>query len=549
MRQTMRERWRRRAAQVVTVGASLGALSACDSLLEVDLPHLLTDAAIGGAGTAEAQVYSAIALFECGYSTFGNTALGHEDAMESIAGVFGGGHIYDATPNDGLCGDASTDQSWFDQIIGARAMLATQPARLVPTATGTVTSDFPVGRGVYDRIQDEFSLGQSGERLSAIAATYVAMSLGHMGEFLCEAAIDGSELLTPPEVLDLAETWANSALGHVTNFGDFVMPFGIAPSARDMVTAVRARIRWANGDLAGADADAAAVLAADADFAAFVTREGGDTRRNHIYHNATEIGFSGMLGVNTWWNPASRRPNPTTGTAWPDPIPFTGYIFLAVMPDGRTLEAGNIPVRWAEEQRDVNEDPVSLGNTAVPDTRVSHIYKEINGPGKHELPDRYTGLPDDIPYMTWEELVLIQADYQLSLGAAANLQNAIDLVNTLRTDKSLPVISGVYLTTLTDGANDAAEVRAMLLEERRREFFAEGARYWSTKIQNTDLLWFPRGEGRSPFRSYNLDGGVRQTFHSDEYDVNPHWVAAGGLDLRGTGCDDELAGSQQPYIN
>jgi hypothetical protein len=219
------------------------------------------------------------------------------------------------------------------------------------------------------------------------------------------------------------------------------------------------------------------------------------------------------------------------------------------MPDGRTLEAGNIPVRWAEEQRDVNEDPVSLGNTAVPDTRVSHIYKEINGPGKHELPDRYTGLPDDIPYMTWEELVLIQADYQLSLGAAANLQNAIDLVNTLRTDKSLPVISGVYLTTLTDGANDAAEVRAMLLEERRREFFAEGARYWSTKIQNTDLLWFPRGEGRSPFRSYNLDGGVRQTFHSDEYDVNPHWVAAGGLDLRGTGCDDELAGSQQPYIN
>jgi hypothetical protein len=215
------------------------------------------------------------------------------------------------------------------------------------------------------------------------------------------------------------------------------------------------------------------------------------------------------------------------------------------MPDGRTLEAGNLPVRWAEEQRDAAEQPIPLANGAVPDSRVSHIYKTIQGPGKHENPDRYNSEEDDIPYMTWEELKLIQADNELQIGGAANLQNAIDLVNELRVDKGLPQISGNYLTTLTNGTDDAAEVRYMLLEERKREFFAEGARYYSTKIQNTDLLWFPRFQGATPFQGYNLQGGVRQLMPAAEYEENEHFVALGGLDSRATGCAS-LFGSQAP---
>jgi hypothetical protein len=76
----------------------VGALGACDSLLEADLPYLLTDAAIQGAGTAETQVNSAQALFECGISTFGWIAMGHEDVFESIAGVAGGAHVFLSTP-------------------------------------------------------------------------------------------------------------------------------------------------------------------------------------------------------------------------------------------------------------------------------------------------------------------------------------------------------------------------------------------------------------------------------------------------------------------
>lgn len=539
-------------------GAFAVMLGACDSLLEVELPHLLTNDAIAGAGSAETQINSAIALFECGYSEFTTMSLGPEDAMQSIAGVGGGTHGYDHTPNTGECDSSSSSTNWFDNIMGARALLVTQPSRLVPTAVGTVSGDFPAGKGLYDRIQDEWGVAAvgsgQGERLSAIAALYIAMSLAHFGEFVCEAAIGGSDLTTPTEMLDLAESWVGTALGHIGSYGDFAMPFGVSASAQNMAVAIRARIRWANGDLSGAASDAATVLAADPAFVAWVTRESGEKRRNKSYHMLTDISFSGMLGVNTWWNPAVRSPNPVTGQPWPDPIPFTGYIFLGIMPDGRTLEAGNLPVRWAEELRDAAEQPIPLANGAVADTRVPHIYKSIQGPGKWEVPAVYTAEEDDIPYMTWEELKLIQADNELLVGGPANLQNAIALVNEIRAAKSLPPISGAYLASLSDGTDDFNDVRSMLLEERRREFFAEGGRYWSTKVRNTDILWFPRLEGATPFQGYNLQGAVRQLFADDEYEQNDYFLERGGLDARGSGCSSlgtilGTPGSQVPAFN
>jgi hypothetical protein len=535
--------------RALIVATSVVSLSACDSLLEVELPHLLTQSAIKDISSAEIQVNSAIALFECGYSNHGVTALGHEGYMQSIAGVFGGGHGYTVSAAAGACDTSSTNVSWFDQMMGSRAMLVTQPSRLVSTARGTVTGEFPVGKGVYDRIQDEWGVAnvRNGERLSALASLYVAMNLTHMGEFLCEVAIDGSDLITPPEMLALAETWIGTAQTHITANGDFAMPFSIAPSAANLALAVRARARWADRDFAGAAADAAAVLAAAPTFTAFITREAGLTRRNKIFHNPTDVGFSGILGVHDWWNPTTRRPNPVTGLPWPNPIPFTGSIFLGIMPDGRTLEAGNIPVRYAQELRNASEQPILLGNGAITDTRVRHIYKSIQGPGKHEVPSVYTNDAADIPYMTWEELTLIRADRELELAGPANLLAAIGFVNAIRTAKSLPTVTGAYLATLTDGVNDADEVRSLLFEERRRELFAEGGRFWSTKIQNTDIAWFPRAEGQTPFQRYNWQGGVRQIMPTEEYEQNTYFIARGGRASRGVGCAG-LFGSQAPYL-
>jgi hypothetical protein len=217
------------------------------------------------------------------------------------------------------------------------------------------------------------------------------------------------------------------------------------------------------------------------------------------------------------------------------------------MPDGRSLEAGNVPVRWAEESRNAAGSTVSLGNGAVADSRLPTLYKGIQGPGLHELPDVYNGDDDDIPYMTWEELTLIRADRALELGTPADLSAAIGFVNTLRTAAGLPTVVAPYLTTLTDGTNDAAEVRALVFEERRRELFAEAGRFWSTKIQNTDIAWFPRAEGQTPFQRYNWQGGVRQLLPTAEYEQNPNFIALGGRDSRGLGCNG-LFGSQAPYL-
>lgn len=521
------KRWGRTAA----LGLLLGALSACDGLLEVDLPHLLTDAALAGPETATTQVNSAIALFECGSSAFGMVSLGHEDVIESVAGIGSGNARYRSTPDTGgSCDGSSSNGNWFDQLMGARAAISRDIN--VPGALGN-------DRGVYDRIQGEWKLGTAGEKLSAISAIYMGAIMAHFGEFYCEIAFDGSELLGPDAVLAVGEDWiTNRAIGHIAaQGGDFAMPFGIATSATDMAIGIRARLRWARRQYATAAADANGITTTS-----WVTRELGEQRRNKIFHYHTEVSFGGMYGPNNWWDGTQFRVNPATGQTWPSPIPFSGYIFLGVMPDGRAIDAGGNAITWAEELRDAAEVPISQANGAVPDDRVKHIFKSIQGPVKREAPDKYKAQDDDIPLVSAEELRLIEADGAL---AAGNLAGVISLVNGLRTAAGVINISGAYETTLL---GSAAETRVMLIEEWRRNMFSAGGRYWSVKIQNTDLLWFPRNEGNTPFQGYTIGGGVRLLFAGDEYTNNDNWNAAGGEDLEATGCTS-LFGSQAPDIS
>lgn len=529
--------WVGRAARAGALGLSLTTV-ACDDLLEVELTHLLTDEALSGQATAQLQVTSAIALFECGSSTFSWIALGHEDVLTSIAGVTNTSHVYRDTPVAGTCDTTSGAQAWFDQFQGARMLLSTDPALLTP-AGKTPTAQGYLGRGpdehagVYDKLNNGSYNLDAGEndRLSAIAAIYMGAVMSHYGQFYCEGAIDGSEPYTPDDFLDLADQWLGRAQTHVTAFGDFGLPNGAASSAQNALIALRAVNNWANGDLAAADADAAAVLTDDDEFTFWVTREGGEQRRNKIRHAATESRYSGMLGPINFWSVGDRT-NPVTGLPWPDPIPFTGYIFLGIGPEGETLAAGNTPVTYAAR---VGGAVVPHADGSVQDTRVTHAYGTVQGPGSWENPTYYANDAEDEPYVSWRELTLIRAEYAHSTN---DLQGAIDFVNGLRVFHGLQEIEGAYETALL---GDADAVRAMLLEERRRELYSQSARYWSTKIQNVDMLWFPRRSGQSP-TGYVLQGGVRMPFPADEYELNPNFAALGDLtDVRGTFCDPNEA--------
>ena len=492
----------------IAFALGLGALSACSDLLDVELPSALTDDVLTDPTGASVQVSSVIANIECGYSAFGWVrTLGAEDVLESVAGRGGGHAVHGSTPDTGAECDADGDSSngnYYDQFQIARSL----------------------AWGTYERLENwtDQQVPGSREQLLATTALYAGVALEHLGTFYCEMTFDNSPLMSPSEVMGLAEQWINTSLGHIGNVNDYAIDHGASTSARLMATALRARIRWHNGDLAGAAADAAQIPMG---FTAWIVRDVGPQRRNKIYESGTQTGWGGMLGINDWWNPTDRT-NPVTGQPWPSPIPFSGYLFLGVMPDGRAVTDDGYAITYAEEFRNVGADPTLLNNGAVPDVRVQHFRKSIQGPEPREVPMRYSAEDEDIPLVDWEEIWLIRAEI-------AGGQMAIDLVNEIRTHYDLPVV------TYVDPGN-AEQVRYMIIEERRRSLFAEGGRYWATKILNTDILWFPRTKGVTPAQGYDLDGGVRLVMPEDEYQLNPNI----SLNDRATGCDPAQAPTEDP---
>lgn len=520
MRQKMTNSLGRRAGQALVLGMAVGALTACDGLLEADIPHLLTDEALAGAGTAGTQVASIQGLYECGASTFGWVALGHEDVYESVAGVAGSAHIYRESPVGGTCDVAGATQAWFDQIMGARALNSNS-----------------LGTGVYDKIASgEFSLGSEGGRLQAIGAIYHAASMLHFGQFFCEGAIDGSAPMSDADFLADALTWIDRVPGHIgTAGGDFGMPNGASTSAATMASAIRAQILFAQGNVSGAAAEATGVPDG---YAAYITRESGEQRRNK-YNSAA--GFSGILGVNNFWNPASRV-NPATGVDYPNPIPHTGYIFLGFGPDGETIDAGTgLPITWAAETRDASENPVPNAgfSAADADTRVAHAFEAIQGPEKREVVRLYNADDEDIPMATWIEMRLLRA---LNAAESGNGAGVVTHINAIRTHASVNVraIQGAHLADL-NAETDVQRLRGIVFEEARRSLFAAAGRFHAWKINNTDLAYFPRSQGSTPFQGYQLGGGVRFHFPNDEYELNANFEPLGQLDARGTLCASDEA--------
>lgn len=468
----------KRIAVGLSLVVALGAMGACEDLLDVDLPSSLTDDALDAPEGAATQVNSVIALFECAYTTLAYQAAGHEDVWEKIAGVAGSAAQYDAWPDRGDCDSSPEDDDWYDNIQVGRALGVKTYARL--------------GEWTDEEVDDR-------TKKQAIVALYIAANMDVLGEFFCEMAVDGGSLMSATETLTMGEGWIATALGHISSLGDFEMPYGIASSATNMAVGLRARMKWSRGDLSGAMADANAVPAR---FTSWVIRGAGPQRRNKVYNTGTAVGYAGMLDVNDWWN---EGPNPVTGAAWGSPIPFTGYLNLSLMADGRAVHASGLPVRASD-----------AGSSL--DSRVGHFIKTVQGPVPRDVPTKYTADSDNIPLVSWQELLLIKAEAQ---GGQA----AIDLVNELRTFHGLPQV------TYADAGN-ATEIRYMILEERRRELFLT-SRWWASKIQNTDVLWFPRSTGFFPEQGYELNGGVRMVMPRSEYDLNENFT----VDQRSTGCD------------
>lgn len=479
-----------RSAQAFGLALGLAVtVAGCENALDVELPGQITLDATFVPSQADVLVASAIADIECGLSDFiAFNAAGAEDVATKTTGWYGSSLQYDPSPG-GTCHGNSTSLGSF---------ISMQKGRWMAEQT-------------YGYLTDEWTDAEvaNRNRLQATAAIYAGLTYTFYGELYCEITADTGPLMSWQQSLDKAEEWYTKALTHIGG-SDFAIPNGVAPSAQQFAYLLRARTRLAQGDLSGAQQDAAMVQQG---FVANITRDGGGEQRrwNRVFANQNLTnGWVSVVGpVNNWIG--SGRPD-ATGKVWPTVIPFTGYWNLGILPDGRAVTADEYPIT------------TTANATAVADTRVPVVPTgTIGGPLRYpiHIQEKYIGEDADIPLAKWEEAWLI-------IAQAAGGQEAIERVNAIRTAAGLPTVS--YLS-----AGDAAGIEDMIIEEIRREHFLEG-RFWPAKLRYD--LWFPRGVGQDNWgQTYNT--GVRLVMPTNEFTLNPNLVENGGEALRGSMCSAE----------
>ena len=497
---------RRWAHLGVVLGFAVG-MSGCSKLLEVELPAQLGDDALDDPSGAEAVVGTYIEHFEEALDLMVWQFHGHED----------GGEIYLASP-----GTNAGDMTYSTDATGG-------PRSTVQLGTSTgyegwfleLSTSMRFARFLHDKLDKTWTVAQVPNRTKylAFSSLYEGAALARLGESMCETAINNGPLLAPADVLGQAETVLTRALTELAAVtgGDAALPYGIATSAKTMAYGLRAQERWMKGDLAGAAQDAALV---PNNFVAYVTRDDNAARNNKAYFAGTQNRYAELYDVNDWWvKTVSNKNNPVTGQPWPAVIPFTGWTYLGILPNGRAVYDDGLPVRRTGAKVIAG---ALIDATAVADTRVPFFLGQVGGSGgsaARPIHRKYADGGTDIPLVNWKEMILIRAE-------AAGGQQAITFVNQLRTVDGLPQV------TYANPA-DAKQIKYMLIEERRRALFLEG-RYYPAKIKNVDILWFPRAQGQTPGAGRALSGGVRFTMPNNEYLYNP--TTNGDLNLRGTKC-------------
>ena len=120
----------------------------------------------------------------------------------------------------------------------------------------------------------------------------------------------------------------------------------------------------------------------------------------------------------------------------------------------------------------------SLTVNGVPDPRVNVTDAGRGGSQQSVrlwVQNKYTALNSPIPIASWREALLIRAE---AAAEAGQVTEAVGFINQLRTRVSVPAFS----------ATSAAEVKAQIPEERRRELFLESHRMFDTIRFNLPLV-------------------------------------------------------------
>lgn len=480
-----------RFARVSALALVVGTISACEGLLDVEIPGDITESdLITNPDMAEIWLNSAMGRVECSfdsYLTFDDQA----DIWWRGIGYQGGMAEYRQRPGlTTTCGRSGTSYGWYVPMQVARA----ESEKVYEALLGYTEEQVP-GR----------------EDMIATAATYAAFTYQLLGEVMCSLAVNLGPLMTPDEVQTEAEMWFTRALDQIAISGDFSARS--TTSMSQMALVGRARARFAKNDFVGAAADASAIQGStgpgDPGFISYITRDASENeRRNTVFDASTGIQASVADPVfHVFGEPDAVQ------------IPFTGYYnyqftldannlrvydldangLRIVYPlaistiDGSTHDANRFP-HFTHDANTVADPrvPVEMTTRSIPASPIPIVIQK-----------KYLSRSHFIPFARWAEAQLILAEIE---GGAL----AVARVNALRDVHGLP--------NYTVPSPSADDIRDLIIEERRREFFFEG-RFYGTKIRKN--LWFPRGVGRVP-SGYRYGPGTCMDMPDNEFDLNPN---------------------------
>lgn len=377
----------------VAMGLLFLGLTACDSLLEVSNPGRVSESDLTNPALVPTLVNSALGQFECAYTNYVATA-----------GIMANEYVNSST--------WLNINGWGWRGIEIKTITGSCPTTRNATGMGAYT---PLQQARYQsedaarRIEafPEEQVQNKSEKLGLLAA-YAGYSYVLLGEGYCEMAIDQGPLMTPQEVLAIAETKFSEAIGYAQA--------AEREDLRLLAVAGRARTRLDLGNLAGAATDADEIPEGYVWNAEYSTTDA--RRENRIYN--------------------LNRRNP----------------YLSV-------------------ETTKNTDLMAGG---APDPRISFTdagIKGHDGVTEQFYQNKYPTADSPIPMASWNEAQLIIAE--------ARPAETIDAINRLRASQGIPNVT----------TEEAADLEALVIEERRRQLFSEGHRLNDMLRHN---IPFPTGE-------------------------------------------------------
>lgn len=223
----------RRWAYLAASPALLTLLVGCGDILDVDVPGRVTESDLENASLAQILVDGVIGDLECAWNNYNGASSHHSDEYLPTSGNldlrnWGARKIKDTDVN---MGQSSCGSAWgiYTPLHTARFQAEDVFSRL---------EAFDVA-DVPDKVN-----------MQGIVRAYGAYALVALGEGFCSMALDGGPVITPAEVLQVAESRFTDAINLTTE-----------ADIGTMARVGRARVRLDLGDFTGAIDDASLVPA------------------------------------------------------------------------------------------------------------------------------------------------------------------------------------------------------------------------------------------------------------------------------------------------